>query len=240
MTTEQTDFKTQVNSIVDSMTQGADGNWVIPEEVAAKVGEEVLYAAKIEKRFRDTQSAFTKVSQKAKSLETVNSQLTQHMIDNATLHLNEEERAELNALRSTDPEAWRIKITEAENKAKNIIRERISTFEQEGKKLTELEIRQQKVEAFKERTGIELNNEFIESNLPARYIKDLEAGTIDFDEFLKRSEDYLTKAKVIKGANEEVEGDKTIPDLATARGGSQPAKQAQEVDSSIAYKNEIY
>lgn len=238
MTTDANDFETRVNSVVSAMVQGADETWTIPEEVASTASPEVLYAAKLAKRQRDTQSAYTKASQKAKSLEAINGKLTQHMIDNATLHLSDSERADLNALRATDPEAWRVKITEAETQAKELLRKKVKDFEQEGIQFTELEIRQNKVADFKAETGVELSDEFIEENLPAKYTKDLAEGKINFDQFLQRSKDYLTKAKVIKGSTDEVDEGK--PDLSKAGGASKPTKQATDADDAKSYSKETY
>jgi hypothetical protein len=237
MTTEKKDFKTSVDSVVSAMVQGEDGNWQIPPELLENTPEEVAYAAKLEKRYRDTQSAYTKAQQKSKSLETVNGKLTEHMIRNATLHITDEQRADLDALRATNPEAWREKLSGYEEEAKQLVTSKVSEFQQEGVKVSELELRAQKVAEFKEEVGVELTDSFIEENLPAKYIKDLEKGTIDFDTFLQRSKDYLTKAKIIKGSDEEPEN---APNLGKLGGGHKPAKAAIEGGIVESYKTEIY
>lgn len=238
MTTEEKkDFKTVVDSVVATMVQGEDGNWQIPEDVLQDSAPEVIYAAKLEKRNRDTQSAYTKARQTVKSLETVNSRLTEHLIENATLHITDEQRAELDSLRATNPEAWREKLTTYEQEAKTLVSSKVQEFTAEGTKVSELELRQQKVDAFKEEVGIELTDAFIEENLPAKYIKDLEKGTIDFDEFLKRSKAYLTKTKIIKGSDEEVDN---APNLGALGGGHKPSNKAVAGDIIQSYKTEIY
>ena len=54
-------FEEKVNSAASTMVEGDDGIWTLPEN--NELSEEVAFAAKLEKRRRDTQSAAAKTSQ---------------------------------------------------------------------------------------------------------------------------------------------------------------------------------
>lgn len=230
-------FEAKVKAVVDGMVKGDDGNWSIPEELSAKASEEVLYAAKLEKRYRDTQSAYTKANQKAKSLEVQTEKMTEHLISNATMHLSDDQRSELDRLKLRDPDQWRSKLNEYETEAQNILRGKIDEYAKEGEQVSELDLRRAKMDAFTESTGITLNDDVVQNQLPAAYSKQLSEGKIDFDEFLTKAHEFLTKTKVVKGANDEP---KNSPNLGKLPGGSTPSEAAQLGDIVESYKDEVY
>jgi len=231
-TTEQ-----QVNTLVSAMTQGEDGKWSIPEDVTKDVPEAVVFAAKAERRYRDTQGSYTKSQQQLKELETINTELTDHVVKNATLHLSIEERDELDDLKTSNPEAWRAKLNEHETKAKEIQQETIDGFKKKGRAVSAGEARQQAYQEFTSRTGITLSDQVIKTQLPASYAHDLAEGTLTFDDFLSKAEKFLTPGKVIKGA----EGDTAATtDLSDLPGGSQPSESAKTKDDNLSYANEVY
>lgn len=228
-------FEQKVNTVISKMVE-KDGKWELPDDIT-DVDEAVLYAARSEKRYRDTQGAYTKSRQKIKEIETINDRLTSHLVENATLHLNAEQLDELEELKLRDPEAWRTKLNEHESTSRQILKDKIEGFRKDGEKLSELEVRQIQYEAFTESTGIELSDEIIENQLPASYSKQLEAGTITFDQFLEKAKDFLTKDKVIKGANDTKPNSTSLNDLP---GGSKPTEKATDGDIVASYNKEIY
>jgi hypothetical protein len=227
----------QVNTLLDSMVE-EDGKYVIPEDKLKDLPEAVVYAAKVEKRFRDTQSAYTKSRQKLKEFETVNKELTEHVIKNATMHLSQDERDELDDLRTSNPEAWREKLNEHEQKAKELQSKKIEEFQSKGKKASEEELRKTAYNEFKERTGIELSDQVIENELPASFMKKVESGEWAFDKFLLETEKYLSPNKKIKGSDETPTDKGT--NLSKLPGGSTPSSDAVEADAAISYSNEIF
>lgn len=231
------EFEGQVKNIVDSMVEGEDGKWTIPENVSREASKEALYAAKLEKRYRDTQSAYTKANQKAKKLEVTTEKMTEHLVNNATMHLSDDQRNELNSLKLRDPDKWREKLNEYETEAQNILRGKIQEYEKEGDQISELELRKAKMEAFTESTGIVLNDKVVQNDLPAAFSNDLKEGKIDFDQFLEKAQDFLTRDKVIKGADKDP---KNQPNLGKLPGGSEPSKEAQVGDIVQSYQDEIY
>lgn len=227
----------QVNSLVSAMIEGEDGKWSIPEDKLKNVPEAIVYAAKAEKRFRDTQSSFTKSRQRLKELETVNGELTEHMIKNATMHLTSEERDELDDLRTSNPEAWRNKLNEHEQKAQELQNQKIEEFKTKGKKASESEMRTTAYQEFTERTGIELSDDVINNQLPASYTKKIESNEWTFDKFLEEAEKFLKPPTKIKGADDKPENDKNLSKLP---GGKMPSDNAIEGNVIQSYAKEVY
>lgn len=227
----------QINDLVSAMVEDENGKWEIPKDKLKGVSEAVVYAAKAEKRFRDTQSSYTKSRQRVKELETVNDNLTEHVIQNATMHLTDQEREELDDLRTSNPEAWREKLNEHEQKAKELQNQKIEEFKNKGKEASEGEMRTAAYQAFTERTGIELSDDVINNQLPASFMKNIEEGKWTFDKFLDEAEKFLKLPAKIKGANDKPENDK---DLSKMPGGKEPSEEAQEGDAVQSYKNEVY
>lgn len=230
-------FEERVSDIASKMVQNDKGVWEIPKEVAADLDEATAFAVKAEKRFRDTQSQYTKSRQKLKELETVNDKLTSHLIDNVTMHLTDDQRSELDELKMRDPDGWREKLNEYETQSQEALQKALDKYRQEGKELSEVEVRKAQMEAFTESTGIELNDDVIENELPAKLSKDLEKGTITFDEFLEKAQKFLTTDKVIKGADDEPTN---TPNMSKMGGGSVPSERAQIGDIVTSYEKEIY
>lgn len=235
---DDSDIETAVSSLVDAMEQDENGKWQFPEESIKGVDKATLYAAKAERRRRDTQASYTKARQENKKLSTVNEELQNHVLETATVHLSDEQKEELDELKLRDPDEWRNKINEYEEQSRKVLKDKLSDFEKKGQRMSELEIRKAKVEAFTESTGIKLNDKVIEEELPAAYSKQLEEGKITFDQFLERAQKFLSGQRKIKGADDEPP--KPKPNLSQAPGGSKPSEEAQKGDILETYKDEIY
>lgn len=227
----------QVNNLVSAMVEDEDGKWSIPEDKLKDVPEAIAYAAKMEKRFRDTQSGYTKSRQRLKELETVNTELTEHMIKNATMHLTDEEREELDDLRTSNPEGWREKLNDHEQKAKELQNQKIEEFQNKGKKASESEMRTAAYQEFTERTGIELSDDVIQNQLPAIYTKNITEGKWTFDKFLGEAEKFLKLPAKVKGSDDTPTNDK---DLSKLPGGKEPSDDAIEGSAIQSYQSETY
>lgn len=229
-------FADQVNAIAGQLQEIEDGKWELPEGVEAD--ENVLYAATIEKRRRNDQSAYTKSRQELAAAKATNAKLASHMVDSATMHLTDEQREELEDLKVSDPDEWRKKINEYETESRNIIANRVKELEKEGSVESQLEAREIQYKQFEEETGIKLNDDIVDNELPASYKKKLETGEISFAEFLTKAKMFLTGDKVIKDAEDPK--DDPNPDLGNLPGGSKPSTEAQEKDIEASYKGELY
>jgi len=236
--TDTPTFDQQVNDAASKMVENDKGVWELPAEALESVSTEVAYAAKLEKRFRDTQGAYTKATKKNKELETVNGRLESHLIESATNHLTEDQRNELDELKMRDPDSWREKLNEHEQTAKKLLQDKIADYRKEGHELSELERRKIQLADFSERNNIKLDDDVIENSLPASYSKQLADGKITFEEFLGKAQKFLTADKVIKGADDK-DGDNK-PNLGNLPGGAKPSEQAVGKDIITSYKGEIY
>ena len=218
-------FEQQVNEAVDGMVEG---------KLADDLSPEVKYAAGLEKRRRDTQAEFSKGQHKLGIVEAENKKLTEGWAKD--ISLSTEQVAELEALKSTDPDAWKAKVDEYEGAAQTKFTETREAIATEAKTETEAESRDRLIKEFDEANpDIDLSDDVIQNDLPPRYLKKLESGELTFAEFLDQAKEYLTKGKVLKQEDE--------PDdisLSKAAGGSVPEDRAVEEDARKSYENETY
>lgn len=228
----------RIDDAVSQMVQNDKGVWEIPDELLKTLSPAERIAVKTTKRHRDTQSAYTKTRQELKKTETVASELEKHVLDTATMHLSDRERDELDELKLRDPDKWRSKLNEYEEKSRGLLQEKLAEINKKGEELSELEIREAQLAAFVENTGLELNDDIIDNELPAKYKKELEEGKVTFDEFLEKAREFLTTPKVVKGSKDEPA--KPNPDMNRLSGGREPAQEDQAKDIVKSYDNETY
>lgn len=227
-------FAQQVNNIVSQATVDDSGNLQLPDGVEAS--EEVLYAAKIEKRARDTQSAFTKAQQERKRLEAENEKLAMSWQQDAVKNLSSTEQARLEELKSTDPEAWRDEMNSLEQKRIDEFNERRQGITKEAQEMTELELREAQLEAYnKANPEFAITDEVIENDIPPRITNKLKNGDITFEEFLEQSKKYIETPKKIK--TEEAPGE---PNFAGTRNKNAPTEEDFSKDFSATYNNTVF
>ena len=217
----------QVNTVLQQMSS--------EDFDTSKVDPVVMYAANAEKRRRDTQAEFTRVSQKAKKLEATNAQLSQVFEQELVQHMSPREAAELEELKFSDPDAWRNKLVMLEEANKGKVKEKLQQIEQEASGKTELELRVEQLQAFNEaHPGFELTDDLVQNDIPPRITKKLEKGEIGFADFLQECYDYINKGKVIDKGDTPPD----IPNLGKAPGGSTPSQSKK--DAGPSYIAEIY
>jgi hypothetical protein len=223
----------QIDTLIGKAIE-SDKGFVFDAEVLKDVSPEIAHAAKTELRLRNTQKQFTKARQEVSVLSNVNTKYKEQLLSNVSLNLSESESKELKTLKINDPEAWRVKITGYEDRSRTALTTALAQIETEGHKATEIELRTAQVNAFNETTGLKLTDEIIQNDLPPRYLKDVEEGKSTFSEFLDKAAKFLTKDKVILGAN----GDdpENEPDLTKMAGSNEPSEQATTGDIIHEYK----
>lgn len=227
-------FEQQVNEVVSQATYDDNGNMQLPDGVEAN--EAVLYAAKLEKQRRDTQSSFTKVSQQNKRLEAENAKLTESWQQDYLKTLSVADQAEMEELKVQDPEEWRNKMNQLEQAEAAKFSERRQAISHEASQLTELELREQQLEEFnKANPDFQITDDVIDNDIPPRLTKQLEQGKLSFGEFLEKAKKYVTTPKKIAGQNAPDD-----PNLGQAPGGHKPSDRAREQQMSTDYKNEIF
>lgn len=223
----------KVNSVVDTMTKGDDGKWQLPEDLP----EELRFAAMAERRRRDTQAEYSRVQNRLKALEAENSQLAAGWEADLTAKLTLEQQADLAELKLSDPDAWRAKLGELEQEARNKFAETRTQIASKATAESEKERRERVLADFlAANEGFELNDEIIENDLPPRFLKQLEKGEVDFETFLSNAHAYLTKGKTVAPGEPAPKG----PNLGKAGGGAVPEGAAVDADIIKSYRNEVY
>lgn len=227
-------FEEKVNAATKAMTQNEDGTWKVPEGLP----EEVAYAATLEKRRRDTQSALAKTQQQTKALEAERNALRERAVKGAISNLTIAQKEELEDLKSNDPDAWLAKKTEYEQSALTAVDQELAELSESSNGEAELERRGQVLQQFlDDNPGLILNDAVFENDLPPRITSKLAKGEVSFEEFLEEAKKFLTPGTTIKGTDDT---DDDEPNLGKAGGGSTASESSIAQASLDDYRNEIY
>jgi len=172
------------------------------------------------KRFKDTQSAYTKSQQALKAAQAKLEALEK--LTTPKVEIDETTRTELDQLKFDDPDKWHQRMNEIENLAIQKHSQILNEASQEAMRAAELERRAQVLEEFNRSRGLDITDEVIQFDVPPRITKKLENGEISFEAYLEEVSDYLTSPKTVKG------GDSTLnqPDLNKVGGSDAPEDKA--------------
>lgn len=233
---EATQFEKAVSDAVTNMKRGEDGKYILPDNTPYAV----QYAAMAEQRRRDTQSEFTKIAQTKKALEAENSVLKSKVSNYIKVDLSKEQKEELEDLKFSDPDAWRVKMNQYENEARNKatdeINQEVTQISAETLKQQELERRKVVLSEFNNsHPDFIINDDIIKNDIPPRITQRLETGAISFEDFLQEAYDYTKKGKVIK--SEDPQGG---PNLSKVAGGAKPSEAEETVDIITSYNKEVF
>ncbi len=232
---EKQTFEQQVNDIAAKFVVNGD-ELTLPDDIK-DVPEPVVFAAKLEKRRRDTQSAFTKTQQRNKELEVEREALASKVESFALATLTAEENAELENLKLTDPDAWRIKFNELETAAKAKLKDETTNISKKARQETEVQRRERVLAEFHTANPtLVINDDVIANDIPPRFLKQLESGELNFETFLDKCKGYLTANKVIAPGADPKTG-KTLDDVG---GHSRPPEHDVERAAVKTYKTETY
>jgi hypothetical protein len=231
--TDTPTFESKVKTALSESTVGEDGKTVWPEGTA----EEVVYAATSEKRFRDTQSSFTKGQQQLKVKEEESKLLRAQIEANATINVSAEDKAKLDEMKYQNPEGWRDEMNKLETENRNKLKSKLDDIGTEATKSGELVAREQQLDAFlAANPGLDINDEVIGNDIPPRITNKLAKGEVTFGEFLENCKEYLGKGKVIAGVAPEEDQ----PNLTDISGSNSPSKAAVNAGAAANYDKEIY
>jgi len=236
-TTENANFETRINKVVENLTRDEKGKYIVPEDLS----EAERFAVLAEKRRRDTQAEYTKTSQKVKMLEAEKTTLLKKVTEEIPLKLTTEQAEELEDLKFSDPEAYRKKMNTYE---RDHLAERTRTIDEELKQVSTSSLVQEELERRKEiladftqaRPDFVINDDVISNDIPPRIRKRMETGEVSFEDFLNECYNYLKTGKVVR--QEELPGKQ--PNLSKVGGGSQPDDNAVKEDIHIKYKKTIF
>lgn len=185
-----------------------------------------------EKRFKDTQGAFTKSQQELKAAQAkleVLEKLTVPQVE-----LDEETKTELDNLKYSDPDAWRNKINTLETEALNAHKQTLTEAEKVANQEMELANRANIFAEFQANNPeIVIDDDTIKYDVPPRITNKLESGEIGFEAYLEEIKTYLNKGKVV-GTGETVLAQ---PDLSKVGGDDTPTDGAVKFDIAKDYEN---
>lgn len=188
-----------------------------------------------EKRFKDTQAAYTKAQQKLKETEAKAKVLEE--LSRPKVELAKEDAEALEDLKYKDPDAWREKIDRLEKEALDKHREKLNEATQAASYESELERRAQVLAEFSaSHPDIVLTDDVIQYDVPRRITSKLEKGETTFEEFLEQAYAYLTTPKKIGSAN-SVLGQ---PNLGKLGGDSTPTGSAVDRDIVATYSKAVF
>lgn len=225
---DQQTHEQQVNTVVAAMTKQDDGTWMLPE---GDHSEEVKFAATVIKRQRDTQSRFTSISQENVGLKTELDAFKEKLASTSSApSLTAEQQEELETLKHTDPDAWRVKLNTYDEEAKANLTKNFQEVSVEARNKAEVIRREAVLEAFtKDNPKFTLSDD----DVPPRISKKLESGEISFEDFLVEVRDY--SAVILSAA----QGNKQ-PNLNNTAGHGKPEKKAVLKDAVETYKTAIF
>lgn len=227
-------FEQKVSSVVKQMKQSDTGVWEFPDEVEAD--ESVKYAATLEKRRRDTESALGKTRQQLKTEAALRETLEKRAAEQVQMQLTPAEAEELDTLKYDDPEAWRKRVNELERKATDSFQEELSNTRSTVSQQAEIERRAQVLSEFNEsHSDAPITDEALVNDIPPRISKKLEDGKITFEEFLQESYKFLAAPKKVVAQKAEKQ-----PNLGNIGGSGSPTDEALALQNVDDYKNTVF
>ena len=202
-----------------------------PNGSEASNNQEVDY----EKRFKDTQGAFTKSQQELKALQARNKVLEEMAAPK--VELDEATKTGLENLKFSDPDAWRAKLNTLETEATNAHRATLTEAERLANQNTELENRAQTLADFKvSHPDLVINDDVIKYDVPPRITNKLESGEISFEQYLNDVAGYLNQGKVVGDGNTTLKQ----PNLKDVGGDDTPTDGAVKKDIVKDYANVVF
>ena len=210
------------------------GKLQLPDSLS-EVEKELIRQAK---RTRDAQSALGKKQLEAARLAAEKAELEKiaREVMPADFKLSEEEIREIEQLKTTDPEAYRIRVNKIEEAAKEAQEKRLKEIAEKAKQEAENKIlaenRLQILEEFRaSHPDIALTDEILVEEVPPRFMKELNEGKYDYREYLNKVVDYLQQTKVIP-----TPGNAEGRSLGNLAGGKTPGQEAANNQGKLDYK----
>jgi len=227
-------FAQQVNNTVNQLTQDDKGTWVLPKDL--EVDESVKFAATLEKRRRDTESALSKTRNQLKTEEALREALEKRGAATVKATVPPEEAEALELLKFEDPEAWRVRMNTLEQQATAEYQEELNSMTSEASQKAELARRAQVLEQFNmEHSDAPITDEALINDIPPRISKKLEDGKVTFDEFLQEAYKFLVTPKTIKSQKAEKQ-----PNLGGIGGGDRPTDEALALQDVDDYQHTVF
>lgn len=201
-------------------------------------GAEVDY----EKRFKDTQGAYTKSQQELKASQASQAELQAELrvlkeLIKPAVELDEATKTELDELKYSDPEKWRTRVNQLEKDAQAAHNDKLSEASTQARQANELERRQTVLADFStNHPDVIINDDVIKYDVPPRITSRLESGEISFEQFLDEAANYLKAPKVVGDGNKAP----NQPNLGKVGGDNNPTEGAVKGDIVQTYRESVY
>ena len=226
-------FEQKVNNAVDAATQDDKGNLVLPEGLS----DDIHYAARSEKRRRDTQSALAKATSAKSILEVENEELKKLVTQGARIEISTEEQEELNELKHSDPDAWRDKMNALEQNVVATTTTKLTEISDAAKTTGTVGERTVLLEAFlHDNPGFVINDDVLANDIPPRIKRALEKGEVTFMQFLGNVKSYLETNKVVDPNTPLDSG----PNLSNVPGSDIPGDDADNAQQETDYSKMVF
>ena len=225
-------FDQKVNQLLDSSETDEKGNIVLPEDIP----EELKFASRAEKRRRDTQSALAKSNSANAILQAEKEGLTDIVKKGNVVRISSDEQEELDTLKFSDPDAWRIKMNEHEQKASSTLTSQLSDISEKAKLKGVTGERAVLLNAFQlDNPEFVINDDVLANDVPPRITRALDNGDISFIDFLGKVKEYVTTGKVVLD-NKPV----TSPNLSNIGGSDVPGEDAEKNQDNAQYEDQMF
>ena len=215
------------NSVIDSHQNSGESttNTEIQNQDAAQAQIDW------EKRFKDTQAAFTKSRQE---LAATKAEL-QAAKEMQQFAMPADVKARLDELKFSDPDAWRVEMNAFEQSKTVKFNELHANNTQAILSELNQEDRVQTLKEFNSLHGVEITESLLQNEIPNRIHNELNSGAIDYATYLAKCVEYLKTPKVIAGT-QEVLGQ---PNIGKIGGGATPGEAASNMNIETAYKTMV-
>lgn len=193
-----------------------------------------------EKRFKDTQAYATKIAQEKADKERELAELKAELsvlkeAAKPSLTIDKQMQEELEDLKFSDPDAWRTKMNEIEQKSTSEFNSKINEAKQLSAQQLELQRRANILTQFQtDHPDVEFTDELLQLDIPQRIVKKLEKGEVTYEEFLNECYNYVKTPKVVGSTNKTLEQ----PNLSKLGGDDTPTKNKSSNQNIIkTYEN---
>ncbi|MCI4435350.1 MAG: hypothetical protein JHC33_00885 [Ignisphaera sp.] len=210
-------MQTELNELVKQVTISDDGKFIYPDGTP----DHLRLALGSEKKFRDTQSAYTRSQQALKEAEEAKDALLEQLASQVPAGgLSDDEVEHLEELKYTDPEAWYKERQALESRVTKAHRETL-TKEQE---LRNRHAYLARVNADRE---VAITPELLDNDIPPRINNKLRNGELTFEAYIAEVAAYMDKGRVV--SNPELNGDTK---LTSGGSGTLTTNNNQAIDYS--------
>lgn len=220
------DVKGNPNSVIDSHQNSGESTTTNTE-----AQEQTQSQIDWEKRFKDTQAAYT---QSRQELAATKAEL-QAAKEMQQFAMPADVKARLDELKFSDPDAWRVEMNAFEqSKTAKFNELHANNTEAILSELSQAD-RVQTLLEFNRLHGVEITESLLQNEIPNRIHNELNSGTIDYATYLAKCVEYMRTPKVIAGT-QEVLGQ---PNIGKIGGGATPGEAASNLNIETAYKSMV-